>query len=255
MIPVTDPIFWLVAALAVFIVALAKSGLIGALGVVGVPLLTLVTAPREAAGILLPVMLLMDAFAVYAYRRDIDWRNFSVIVPGGLAGIAIGWALSSVVSDDMVILAIGIIALIFILDAVLPFRKRNIGKPASRPWGVFWGGVTGFTSFVSHSGGLPFQVYVLPQRLPPPAFAATTAWSFATFNVVKLVPYFFLGQISVNNIWISAMLAPVAIAGMLLGILLVRKVVSEIFYKIAYSLVFILSFKLIYDGLTGIWGA
>ena len=250
----SDPIFWLVAALAVFIVALSKSGLAGALGAVGVPLLTLVTAPREAAGILLPVMLLMDAFAVYAYRKDLDWRNFRIIVPGAIAGIAIGWIVSSVVSDDAVILVVGIIALIFILDALLPLRKKVAGKPPSTPWGVFWGGVTGFTSFISHSGGLPFQMYVLPQKLPPPVFAATSAWTFATINAIKLVPYFFLGQLSVSNLEISLVLAPVAIAGVLLGIYLVRIIVPEVFYKIAYVLVFLLSLKLIWDGVTGVFG-
>ena len=51
-----------------FVVGLAKSGLVGSMAVVGVPLLTLIMAPREAAGVMLPLMLVMDAFAVYAYR-------------------------------------------------------------------------------------------------------------------------------------------------------------------------------------------
>ncbi len=249
---ISDPMFWFVAALAVFIVALAKSGLVGSLGVVGVPLMTLVAAPREAAGILLPLMLLMDAFAVFAYRRDFDWRNLAILIPGGIAGIALGWLFWSVVTDDMVLLAIGIISMIFILDAILPLRKKIIGKPPSKPWGVFWGGVTGFTSFVSHSGGLPFQIYVLPQRLSPAVFAGTTALNFATLNFLKLFPYYLLGQLSPANLEISAMLVPVAIGGMVLGIFLVRRVNMEVFYRIAYFLVFLLSLKLIYDGIIGI---
>jgi len=249
-----DPVFWLVAALAVFIVALAKSGLVGALGVVGVPLMTLVAAPREAAGILLPLMLLMDVFAVYAYRRDFDWRNLSILLPGGIAGIGLGWVFWSVVTDDMVLLAIGIISMIFILDAILPIRKKIVDKPPSKPWGVFWGGVTGFTSFVSHSGGLPFQIYVLPQRLSPAVFAGTTAFNFATLNFIKLLPYSLLGQLSPANLEVSLMLAPVAIAGMVLGIFLVRRVNMELFYRVAYFLVFLLSLKLIWDGVSGMIG-
>ncbi|MBU1175215.1 MAG: sulfite exporter TauE/SafE family protein [Alphaproteobacteria bacterium] len=250
----TDPVFWLVAALAVFIVALAKSGLVGSLGVAGVPILTLVMAPREAAGVLLPLMLIMDLFAVWAYRREIDWANLAILVPGALAGIALGWAMSSIVSDEMVLLVIGIISLLFILDAVFPLRRKIVGKPPSRPWGIFWGGIAGFTSFISHSGGPPFQIYVLPQRLKPAVYAATSAWCFAIINVTKLVPYYFLGQLSVASLEISVLLVPVAILGVLLGIYLVRRVSVELFYKIAYVLVFLLSLKLIYDGTVGVFG-
>lgn len=249
-----DPVFWLVAVSAVFIVALAKSGLVGSLGVVGVPLMTLVMAPREAAGMMLPLLLVMDGFAIWAYRRDMDWKNLSVLVPGAITGICVGWATSAVVSDHMVLLLLGVISFVFILDASLPIRKKITGKPPSRPWGVFWGGVAGFTSFVSHSGGPPYQVYVLPQRLSPTVYAATTAWFFAIANTVKLIPYFFLGQLSVANLEIAAVLVPVAIGGMLLGIYLVRRVSVAFFYKLAYVLVFLLSLKLMYDGVTGLMG-
>ena len=247
-----DPVFWLVAVSAVFIVALAKSGLVGSLGVVGVPLLTLVMAPREAAGMMLPLLLVMDGFAVWAYRRDMDWKNLRVLLPGAMTGIAFGWATSAVVSDHMVLLLIGIISFVFILDASFPIRKKIIGKPPSKPWGVFWGAVGGFTSFVSHSGSPPYQVYVLPQRLSPTVYAATTAWFFASVNVAKLIPYFFLGQLSVTNLELAAVLVPVAIGGMLLGIYLVRRVSVAFFYKLAYVLVFLLSLKLMYDGATGL---
>ena len=251
----SDPIFWLVAVSAVFVVGLAKSGLVGALGVAGVPMMTLVMAPREAAGVMLPLLLIMDAFAVYTYRRDMDWKNLRVLVPGAVTGIGIGWASSAVVSEHAVVLLIGIISFVFILDAVFPLRKKIVGKPPSKPWGVLWGGVAGFTSFVSHSGGPPFQVYVLPQRLSPTVYAATTAWFFAIVNTTKLVPYYFLGQLSVANLEISIVLIPVAIAGVLLGIFLVRRISVELFYRLAYVLVFLLSLKLIYDGVTGLMGA
>ena len=250
----SDPVFWSVAALAVFLVGLAKSGLVGSIGVVGVPLMTLVMAPREAAGVMLPLLLIMDGFAVYAYRRDMDWKNLSILLPGAASGVAIGWATSAIVSDHMVRLLIGIISLVFILDAVFPLRKKIVGKPPSKPWGVFWGGVAGFTSFVSHAGSPPFQVFVLPQRLSPSVFAATTAWFFAIVNTFKLIPYFFLGQLSVANLEISAMLAPVAVGGVLIGIFLVRRISVELFYKLAYVLVFLLSFKLIHDGASGLLG-
>lgn len=248
----TDPYFWFVAVSAVFLVALAKSGLLSSIALVGVPLLTLVMAPREAAGLMLPILLVMDAFALYAYRRDVHWPNLKIMLPGAIVGVGFGWMVSSIVSDDMVMLAVGLITIVFILDTVLPIRKSLSGLPPSKPWGVFWGSFAGFTSFISHAGGPPFQIFVLPQKLSPATFAGTTAWFFAIVNAIKLIPYYFLGQISVSSLKLSLILVPVAALGMVIGIFLVRRISPKLFYRIAYVLVFLLGIKLTYDGVVGI---
>lgn len=248
-----DPLFLIVAATAVLLVGLSKSGLVASLGVVGVPMLTLVMDARDAAGMMLPLLLVMDAIALIVYRREVDWRIFWILIPGAMIGTCLGWALSAVVSEAMVRLAIGIVALVFVLDAWLPLRKKLEGLPPSRPWGGFWGGVAGFTSFISHTGGPPVQIYMLPLRLPPALFAGTNAVFFAVVNAAKIVPYFFLGQLSVSNMQASALLMPVAIGGMLVGVYLVRRIDTGLFYRIAYVLVFLLSLKLIYDGIAGVF--
>jgi uncharacterized membrane protein YfcA len=245
-----DPIFVAVAVTAVLIVGLSKAGLLGGLGVVGVPLLALVMPARDAAGMMLPVLLCMDAVAVWMYRKEFDWHILKIMLPGAAVGTLIGWALWAVVSDAMVLLMVGIITLLFVLDAILPLRKKLEGLPPSKPWGGFWGAVTGFTSFISHTGGPPFQIYVLPRRLAPAVYAGTTAVFFAIVNTSKLIPYFFLGQLNVHNLALSAALAPVGIAGVFLGIYLVRRISMRLFYRIAYWLVFLLALQLIWDGST-----
>lgn len=248
-----DLYFWSIAVLAVLIVALSKSGLVGSLGLVGVPLLSLVMPARDAAGMLLPLLLVMDAIAVWTYRKDADWRILKIMLPGAFVGTAVGWALWSMVSDAAVLLFVGVITLLFILDALLPLRKKLEGLPPSKPWGTFWGGFAGFTSFISHTGGPPFQIYVLPQRLPPVNYSGTTAFFFAIVNSAKLIPYFFLGQLNVSNLSYGLMLAPVAIGGVLLGVFLVRRISIKRFYQLTYWLVFLLALKLIYDGVIGVF--
>lgn len=251
----TDITFWAVAILAVFIVALSKSGLVGSLGLVGVPLLSLVMPARDAAGMMLPLLLTMDVIAVWTYRRDVDWRILRIMLPGAFVGTAIGWVLWSFVSDAMVLLFVGILTLLFILDALLPLRKKLEGLPPSRGWGAFWGGTAGFTSFISHTGGPPFQIYVLPQRLTPVVFSGTTAYFFAIVNSAKLVPYYFLDQLNIANLERAAILAPVAIAGVLIGVWAVRRISVKRFYQLTYWLVFLLALKLIYDGAVGVFFA
>lgn len=253
--PILDPYFVTVAVIAVLIVGLSKAGLLGSLGMVGVPLLTLVMPARDAAGMMLPVLLAMDAIAIYAYRKEVNWKILRIMLPGAAIGTLIGWVLWAFVSDDAVLLFVGVVTLLFILDALLPLRKKLEGLHPSRPWGVFWGGFAGFTSFISHTGGPPFQIYVLPQRLPPAIYAGTTAFFFAIVNSAKLIPYFFLGQLSVANLTLSAALIPVGILGVLIGIFMVRRISMALFYRIAYWLVFLLALKLIWDGARGVfWG-
>lgn len=248
-----DLYFWIIAVLAVFIVALSKSGLVGSLGLVAVPMLSLVMPARDAAGMMLPLLLVMDAIAVWTYRKDCNWRILKIMLPGAMLGTLIGWALWTVVSDAMVLLFVGVITLLFILDALLPLRKKLEGLPPSKPWGAFWGGFAGFTSFISHTGGPPFQIYVLPQKLSPVGYSGTSAFFFAIVNTSKLVPYFFLGQLNVSNLTHAAILAPLAVVGVLVGVYLVRRISVKRFYQLTYWLVFLLALKLIYDGFIGVF--
>jgi uncharacterized membrane protein YfcA len=103
------------------------------------------------------------------------------------------------------------------------------------------------------TGGPPFQIYVLPQRLPPVTYAGTTAFFFAIVNTAKLIPYFFLGQLSVSNLTVGLMLTPLAIGGVVIGVFLVRRISVKLFYRIAYWLVFLLALKLVYDGVEGVF--
>src|SRR4051812_49411987 len=115
-----DLYFWLVAVAAVLIVAFSKSGLLGSLGMVAVPMLSLVMPARDAAGMMLPLLLVMDAIAIWTYRKDANWKILKLMLPGAMVGTIIGWLLWSVVTDAMVLLFVGVVTLLFILDALLP---------------------------------------------------------------------------------------------------------------------------------------
>ena len=94
--------------------------------------------------------------------------------------------------------------------ALSPLAKKIVANAhPSKPWGTFWGGMAGFTSFISHTGGPPFQIYVLPQRLTPVIYSGTTAFFFGIVNTSKLIPYGFLGQLNVSNLTAALFLAPV----------------------------------------------
>ena len=104
-----------------------------------------------------------------------------------------------------------------------------------------------FTSFVSHAGAPPFQVYVLPQRLEKTVFAGTTTITFAAVNAMKLVPYTALGQFTLRNLEFAAMLLPVALVGTVAGWWLVRVLPERGFYLFVQTTLFLVSLKLVAD--------
>ena len=243
-----DPVFWSVVALAAIVVGLAKSGLMNSLGMIGVPLLTLVMPARDAAGMMLPVLLCMDAVAFVSYRKSVNRPLLMLMLPGAMIGIGIAWALSSMISDEVVTLLLGIITLMFVLDAWLPLRKKLEGLPPSRAWGTFWAGLAGITSFISHAGGPPYQIYTLPLRQDPKTYTGTSVRFFAIINAIKLVPYFALGQFDATNLSTSLALAPLAPVATLTGAFIVRRMKPDIFYPFMYVMVFLAALKLIWDG-------
>src|SRR5688572_23581588 len=97
-----DLTFWIVAVAAVFMVGLSKSGLISSMGLIAVPLLALVMPPRDAAGMMLPLLLVMDVIAIWTYRRDANWTVLWIMIPGAMVGTIVGWVLWAVVTDAVV---------------------------------------------------------------------------------------------------------------------------------------------------------
>ncbi len=242
----TDPglVIFLVAGLAALLVGLSKGGLTMA-GALGTPLLATVMSPVKAAALLLPIFVVSDWFGLYAYRRHFDRRNLLILIPAAVIGIGIGWLSFSVISDRMVGLFIGVIGMAFCLNAWRLRHRPPPPRPADVPRGLFWGAITGFTSFVSHSGGPPYQVYVLPQQLSKVVFAGTTTITFAAINFVKLLPYWQLGQLRPENLKFSLQLMPIAIAGTFAGVWLVRIIPERMYFALVYGALFALSIKLV----------
>jgi uncharacterized protein len=246
-----DPLFYALAIVAVTMLGLGKGGFAG-VGMMSTPLLAIALPPLQAAAILLPILITQDMISVWVYRREWSAWNLKVLLPGGVIGIAIAWALAAHVSDAFVRLVIGLIGLSFVLNAWFGRPAAEASKPGVAA-GVFWGAVAGFTSTLSQAGAPPFQVYVLPQRLPKLMLVGTYTIYFAALNLLKIGPYFALGQFSAENLATSVLLFPLAIGANFLGIWLVRRTPTEWFYRIAYLLVFLISLELIRSGALAIW--
>lgn len=246
---ITDPWFYVAAVPGIVLAGMAKGGFGGALGMLAVPLMALVIPPVQAAAIMLPILIVMDMVGLIAWRGTFDRRAIAIVLPAALLGVAVGWATAAWVTEAHVRLIVGLVVVLFTVNHWFGGAAGRAPRPHNRLKGTFWGVVSGFTSFVSHAGGPPFQMYMLPLRLDPKLFAGTAILVFSVVNAVKVVPYFFLGQFSTANLWTSAVLLPLAPLATVAGVLLVKRIRPETFYGITYAVLFLIGLKLIWDGL------
>ncbi len=249
-----DISFFAAAIPAVMLVGLSKGGLGGALALMGVPLLALVVDPIKAAAIFLPILIIMDVVALFVWRHHNDRQTLLMILPGGIMGIVLGWATSAYVPPEalkfVIAISVSIFALRYFYQAYWP---HGSGEHAPRPQqpraATFWGALSGYASFVAHAGGPPFQIYVLPLKLDPKSYTGTSVRYFALVNAIKLIPYFTLGALNVDNLVLSASLFPVALVATMLGAWIIRHMRTEVFYPLSYGLALATGIKLLWDSL------
>ncbi len=246
----TDPLFYIVATLAIILIGIAKGGFSG-LGAGSMPLLTLVIDPIRAAAILLPILIVQDVVSVWAFRKSWDRGLIITMLPGAIIGIFLGWWFAAIVSVDGVKGAVGVIALLFGANQLLARSGARITLVGRLPnWvGIFFGGVAGFTSQIAHAGAPPFQIWALTKSLPRDVFVGTSSLFFFVVNWAKVPAYFALGQFTVQNLSLAALFLPLAIASTVAGVWSVRRVSADRFYLVIYTLMIIVGAYLIFDAL------
>lgn len=245
---ITNPWFYAAALPIVFLVGLSKGGFLPGLGLLGVPLLSLVVPPTMAAGILLPVLIAMDAVAVWSYRSTFDTSHLRVMLPGAVAGTAIGWLTAAWVTEAHIGIILGVIGLGFLAYNLFLVARASQMPVAGPMLGAGLAVTGGFTSFISHAGGPLMQIYLQPYKLPPVMFAGTMVMCFAAINVIKVVPFLALGLINRSSVMIGVALLPMAVIASYCGVWLSKRVSQEPFYAIANICLAIVSAELIRSG-------
>lgn len=245
-----DPVTLALAILAVLILGLAKGGFAG-LGALATPLLALAMPPASAAALLLPVLLVQDVVSVWSFRHSWDRWIVWHMVPGAALGVILASLFAAGVPETGLLLALGLITLLFGCYRLWIERGGRIAAPWRSPgWvGVLFGVLCGFTSQIAHAGGPPFQMWVTPRKLPHQTFVGTSSITFAAVNWMKVPSYLLLGSFTADILTAAALLAPLAIAATLGGVWLIRRIESQTFYRLVYLLMIALGLRLIWEGL------
>lgn len=250
---IQDPLFYAAAIPAVLIVGVSKSGLGGgSLGILAIPLLSLVASPAVGAAIMLPLLLVMDAMGLFTFRGQGDRRNLRILIPAALAGIAIGALTFRFTSDAMLRGLIGLLSVGFVAQRLAVRGSAPVPTRPSVAKGTLWGTLSGFTSFIANAGGPPFVIYLAPQQLDKLAFVGTSVIFFSVVNAVKVLPFFLLGLFDARNLSTSLVLLPLAPLGYWLGLQLLHRINQVMFYRIITVALFAAGCKLLWDA-AGAW--
>lgn len=250
--PELDFSFFAIAIPAVVFAGVSKGGFGSGAAFASAAILAVLFEPGAAIGIMLPLLMLIDLATLRPYWNRWDASHAKLLITGGLPGVALGAALYRVANDDLLRVLIGAISVGFVAwqiaarAGVLPVARRPI-PPAG---GIIAGMVAGFTSFISHAGGPPAAVYLLSQDTTKTRYQATTVITFWAINVMKFVPYSFLGIFTAQSLVADLYLAPFALIGAWLGVRAHFAIPAGLFFGLTYVLLSVTGAKLIWDGLS-----
>lgn len=236
-----------ILALVALLVGLSKGGLGGPVPVsLTAPLLSLIFPVSTAIGIVLPLLIFADMFALYFYRGKWDMRYIRLMLPAAVIGVVMGTLLLATLSDEALRLILGVFTLIAVLYRLASeFIKSLTYSP--RPWhGYLAGWASGFGSALANAGAPPFTAYLLLQPgITPVTFVGTTTLFFAIVNLLKLPGFLASEALDVQQLLSIAWVLPIIPAGVWIGRKIIERINAKIFEYIMLTLLLILSLYLI----------
>ncbi len=225
-------ISWSIAFLAAVLMGISKSGIKG-IDIIIVTLMALVFGAKESTGLLLPLLIVGDIFAVIYYNRHAQWAYIIRFLPWMLLGVLVGVLVGKGLSVKtfklcMSAVILGSVALMYWWD-----QRKSIAVPTHWTFAGFIGTTAGFTTMVGNLSGAFSNLYFLALRVPKNQFIGTAAWLFLIVNLFKLPFHVFVWEtISLETLTIDLKLLPGVCIGLFVGVRLVKIIKERFFRKI-----------------------
>ena len=224
-----------IGAIAALLVGFAKTGIPG-IAIVIVPLLAMVFPAKTSVGVLLPMLIMGDFFAVGFYRRHAQWRKLASLLPAVAAGMLVAtWTLSRI-SDQQMKPFLGWLVLTLV---GLELIRRQFGWesiPHHWAFALVMGFLAGFGTTIGNAAGPVMTVYLISRGLDKNQFMGTTAWFFMLVNATKLPIFWTLGMITPQSLGFDLLGLPLIAVGALLGRALLPRLPQRAFNTLALAL-------------------
>jgi hypothetical protein len=237
----------LVTAVVAFLIGLSKGGLGGTAGALATPMLALVMPADKVIGLVLPILMLADIFAVGVHWGRWNRKLVLLLIPGSIVGVIIGTVLITNSPTETLRTLLGVIVLIFAIYKILEKRILRVMVYRPRDWhGLVAGTITGFSSALAHTGGPPVSIYLLMQDVTPRVFIATSALFFLILNWIKVPFYIYADLFDSELLRQIAWILPLVPIGVVTGRWLIVRVDAETFERIIVGLLLINALLLIF---------
>ncbi|GAA0375166.1 sulfite exporter TauE/SafE family protein [Bowmanella denitrificans] len=242
------PLSLLLIAVVVVLTGISKSAFAGALGIFSVPLLLLVLPPRQAVGLMLPLLLLADLFSLKSYWQQWNRQHLMQLLPGVVLGLLLGTLLLNKLSAQSLQGIIGLLSSLFALRYLL-LRKLKSQWLASRPAAWILSTVSGLSSTLLHAGGPPLMMHLLSVSLAPATLVATSAVVYAGMNLAKLGPFMYFNVLDWQLAGLTMLFAPFAWLGTRLGVWIRSRLNPAAFMGALHILLLLMGVKLLYTAI------
>lgn len=237
--------FWIV--LAAMCIGFSKTG-ISSFMMPAIPIVAAVFGGKGSTGMVLPMLLVGDAFALYYYNRHAEWNNIRRLLPWTLVGLISGVIVGNYVSDKQFKIFIAVSVLLCLLILIYTEKK---GDGLEIPQNVFVYGLTGilcgFTSMIGNAAGPIFSVYLLAKGFKKNDFLGTTAWFFFIINLTKVpLQIIFWNNIPLNTFILTISMVPAIAIGAVLGVVIIKRLNEKLFHMLILVVTAIAAIKLLF---------
>lgn len=228
---------WTLMAVSALLIGISKTGFQG-VGILSIPLVAMAMPAKASTGLILPMLIVGDIFAVAYYRRHAVWKHLVRLIPFAMLGIVVGHRLLGSVNDKQLQPIIG--GVILVMLGLNAWRNHSGGKDIAIPSGWWFpvaiGLLAGVTTMMANAAGPIMMIYLLAMRLPKDEFIGTGAWYFLLLNCFKVPFSQNLNLINWHSLQFNLMLLPLIVLGALAGVRLVKRVPEKAFTVIVQIL-------------------
>lgn len=222
---------WISIVGSALVLGISKSGIKG-ISIINVALMALVFGAKASTGILLPMLLVGDIFAVIYYNRHAQWKYLIRLLPFMMLGVVLGALIGENLSEEVFRRSMAIIIFISVIVMFWWDQRKSKQVPSHIGFAGVMGLSAGFTTMVGNLAGSFSSIFFLAMRLPKNAFIGTTAWLFLMINLFK-VPFhvFSWGTVTLETLKVDAVLLLPILLGLFIGIKILKKVNDALFRK------------------------
>lgn len=253
-LPDGTTLWWYITAmtLGVMLLGIAKSGFGGGIGIITVPLIANALPADRTIGVMLPILIFADLFAVAAHRKHVDRPTLRWLLIGAAIGIAIGTAVIWLIKtggtlDFALNLIVGSVCIVFVMLQCFRMLGGHVPHVPGGPLpGTIAGTAAGSVSMIAHSAGPVISIYLLERKLPKILFVGTSVIFFFIVNLAKVPSYVGLGLINRQTLVESAIWLPVVPVGAWIGIKMLRRIPEKPFTFIIYAAAALAGGRMIY---------